>query len=293
MPSADATTVIVGVGYTGRRLLERLDSTQVIGLGRSAPTSETGTRIERIDLDDGVNELPVDLPSNYDVVYTVPPARDHATDVRLENLLALLSPAPAHFVYLSTTGVYGNRDGGIVDETATPAPQSGRAQRRVAAENGLNRWAANAGTAAIVLRVPGIYGPDRLGIERIRQQEAVLREEDANPGNRIHVDDLVSCCIAALDAPAGMYNVGDGDSRSSSWFASEVARQSGLDVPPMVSRAEAEVQFSALRMSFLNESRRLDLTRMREVLRPALKYGDAAYGIRASLPNPAAPGREQ
>ncbi|MDH3746773.1 MAG: hypothetical protein OER97_01095, partial [Gammaproteobacteria bacterium] len=108
---------------------------------------------------------------------------------------------------------------------------------------------------------------------------------DANPGNRIHVDDLVACCVAALAAvvPAGVYNVGDGDDRTSTWFALEVARQLGLEPPPTISRKTAEGTFSTRRLSFLRESRRLDLSKMRNTLKPEMKYSNAEDGIAASL----------
>ena len=137
----------------------------------------------------------------------------------------------------------------------------------------------------VILRVPGIYGPGRLGIDRIQAALPVLEEKDANPGNRIHVYDLATCCIAGLspDVPDGIYNVGDGDHRSGSWFTNEVARQSGLPPPPTISFEEAQKTFSPMRLSFLRESRIVDTTRMREVLGVTPRYADAADGIAASL----------
>ena len=179
----------------------------------------------------------------------------------------------------------GNRDGQVVDEKAEVAPDSKRAGRRVIAEHTLEVYCDEHGVELIVLRVPGIYGPGRLGVDRILSGQPVLNEAEANPGNRIHVDDLVTCCITALadDVPPGIYNVGDGDERSSSWFAGEVARQLDVQAPPTICRATAEREFSPRRLSFLRESRRLDLTRMRDVLKARPKYPDAADGIAASL----------
>ena len=113
----------------------------------------------------------------------------------------------------------------------------------------------------------------------------MITEAEANPGNRIHVDDLVACCITALldDNVTGTFNVGDGDFRTSTWFTKEVARQAGLEVPPEISREEAEATFSARRLSFLGESRRVDTRRMREELGVTPLYTDAADGIRESL----------
>ena len=171
-------------------------------------------------------------------------------------------------MYLSTTGVYGNRGGATVDESTEPRPESDRAARRLSAEQQLTQWCTARKSVAIILRIPGIYGPGRLGLERIREGMPILAEEDANPGNRIHVDDLAACCIAALsdEVPGGVYNVGDGDHRSSTWFTNEVARQANLPPPPTITRAEAEETFSPMRLSFLRESRVVDTTRIRDRL---------------------------
>ena len=110
-------------------------------------------------------------------------------------------------------------------------------------------------------------------------------EAEGSPGNRIHVNDLVTCCVAALDEtiPAGIVNVGDGDHRSSTWFAQEVARQAGLPEPRLIDRTEAELEFSRLRLAFLSSSRIVDTTRMREVLGVTPRYAKPEEGIRASL----------
>lgn len=275
-------TLVVGTGYVGERVLARLPDGEATGLNRTERRAPHP--VHRYDLDaDG--PLPLRLPARYRVLYTVAPAANSAADQRLERFLRQLRPAPACFVYISTTGVYGDRDGQLVGERDEPRPQTARARRRQAAEQALREWGEVTGTRICILRAPGIYGPDRLGVERIRAGIPVLREADATPGNRIHVADLVSCCLAALsDADAGgVFNVGDGDFRSSTAFAQEVALQ--LDLPPLpeVGRAQAEREFSRARLSFLAESRRIDTRRMREVLGVTPRYAQAADGIRASL----------
>ena len=112
-----------------------------------------------------------------------------------------------------------------------------------------------------------------------------MQTDEAPPGNRIHVDDLASCCLQVLDAATipGVYNLGDGDHRSSSWFAKTVADIAGLTAPPEIPMAEATRTFSESRLSFLQESRRLDTSKMREVLGVVPRYEDATDGIRASL----------
>jgi nucleoside-diphosphate-sugar epimerase len=276
-------TLFVGAGYTGARVLERLPD--AIALGRSRAGDQ------RLDLDRD-ERLGIALPAEYAVIYSVPPASDQPGDPRLVRFLALLPHPPSRFVYLSTTGVYGNRDGARVDESSEPRPESARAECRLAAERLLADWCTASGGTAVVLRVPGIYGPGRLGTESIRDAVPVIRDEDANPGNRIHVDDLATCCIAALspDVPDGIYNVGDGDHRSGTWFTGEVARQAGLPPPPAISLAAAQQTFSPMRLSFLRESRVVDTTKMRKVLGVTPKYTNAADGIAASLREESRPG---
>jgi nucleoside-diphosphate-sugar epimerase len=155
-----------------------------------------------------------------------------------------------------------------VTEETPVKPENRSSRPRVDAETRLAEWANAMGCQLVILRAPGIYGPGRLGIERIRAGDGYLEESEANPGNRIHVDDLVDCCVAALrdSTPPGIYNVGDGDHRSATWFADEVARQAGLPGPRKVTRAAAAKEFSPMRLAFLASSRIVDTTRMRTLL---------------------------
>ena len=277
------TTIVVGTGYTGLRLLYRLPATDALGLTRSPPPDSGRHEIRSLELDSAIGAI--ELPPLAQIVYTVPPAADAGRDRRLEAFLAGLSAAPARIVYLSTTGVYGDHGGRTVTEDTPVRPESERAARRVAAENALHTFGNAQGTEITILRVPGIYGPDRLMIERVRDKVPVIDDAQAHPGNRIHVDDLVTACLAAVapGAAVGIFNVGDGDTRTPTWFASEVARQLGWPVPPTITRERAEATWSPVRMSFFRESRVVDTLRMRQVLGVTPRYTDAADGIRASL----------
>lgn len=279
--STDMFTLVTGTGYTGRRVLDLLPADSVLGLSRSAIATDRSVTI--FDLD-SASTLPVTLPARYAVIYTVPPKGD-PPDRRLQRFLSMLMPTPARFIYISTTGVYGDCGGKTVTEATPLNPSNERAERRVAAEALLAEWAGKNQCELLILRAPGIYGPGRLGLERIQARLPVLSEDSANPGNRIHVDDLASCCVAALSssAPAGIYNVGDNDHRSSTWFTGEVARQSGLPAPPEISLEQANREFSAQRLSFMTESRRVDTTKMRSVLGVMPRYANPEDGINASL----------
>jgi nucleoside-diphosphate-sugar epimerase len=275
--------VVVGVGYTGKRVCTLLRSDRVYLVNRS----ELNENLQEfpnhtVDLDSSSLEA-LTLPAPCTVLYTVPP--ESYENARLENFLRNLSSEVHRIVYLSTTGVYGDHGGAVVTEDNAPKPTTNRAQYRLAAENRLLEWGSEKSAEIMVLRVPGIYGPDRLGVSRLAANDAVIREVDANPGNRIHVDDLTACCIAAmtLDAPTGVYNVGDGDYRSSTWFAKTVARLAGMSAPREIAREDALRNFSSRRLSFLAESRQIDISKMRDTLGCVPRYRDAEDGIRASL----------
>jgi len=237
-----------------------------------------------LDLD-RPSTLHFELPPGATIVYTVPPPGEGEGDPRLAGFLDALGGNLQGLVYLSTSGVYGDTGGALVDETANLRPGSGRALRRVAAEHILEAWARTRGGRASILRVPGIYGPHRLPIELITSGQPFIEPGEAPPGNRIHVDDLVTCILAAADRPdaRGVFNVADGSEMSSTDFALETARLCGLPAPPLLSREKASRAMSPGRWSFMCESRRLDSRRMREQLGVQPRYGDPVQGLRASL----------
>lgn len=274
--------VVAGAGYLGRRVLNALPPASAIALGRTDP-GMPGIRHVRFDADgDGA---PLELPSPFGLLYTVPPPPHGKDDPRLQRLLDRLVIPPDRFVYISTTGVYGDRGGRTVTEDDPVKPGTDRARRRVAAEARVTGWCRERNIPCLVLRVPGIYGPGRLGKERLAEGGEVLRDDDAGPGNRIHVDDLAACCLAAMTgrAPAGIYNLGDGDHRPSGAFSRAVARLAGLPAPRTIGLAEAGERWSSMRLSFARESRRVDIRKMREVLGVEPAYDNFEDGIRASL----------
>jgi nucleoside-diphosphate-sugar epimerase len=280
---------IVGCGYTGLRLARRLRALghSVRGFGTRADSLrqivEVGAESALLDLDRVPSLLEFE---GHLVYYSVPPAPSGDRDGRLERLLAHIAGKPRRLIYLSTTGVYGDRGGGGVDEETPPAPKSARAVRRVAAENTLREWAEAHAVSWCILRIPGIYGPGRLPLERLRRRDPAIEPSEATPTNRIHVEDLVTACIAAGcagHADGRIYNVTDGSDDSLTAYLQRVARICSLPPPPLVSRADAERTFSTVSWSFSSESRRVDNRRMIHELGVAPAFQDLDAGIRASL----------
>ena len=275
--------LVAGTGYTGRRVLLALPADRSSGISRSAEAI-SDICIQPLDLDQpGTQTIVVPDPSV--LLYSIPPGDRSENDDRLAAFLKRIAPFPERIVYLSTSGVYGNRNTRQATENDATNPSTPRARRRMAAEQMLEQRCEQEDSELLVLRVPAIYGPERLGLKRLRNGAEILREADSAPGNRIHVDDLVTCCVAAMtgNAPPGIYNVADGDLRSGNWFARTVASLAVLPAPPEISYEEAERSWSEQRMSFIRESRRLDSHKIRTILKVKPRYADAESGILASL----------
>ena len=286
----DRTLVIAGCGYVGRRLAPRLSASwRVVAIARSpgalAELRAIGVEAMFTDLDAIAGPLPGVVGDGAAVAYLAPPPGTGTTDPRLERFLAAMGDArPSVVLYMSTTGVYGNTGGATVDERSPVAPANDRSRRRLAAERAAQAWCAQRDVRCVVLRVPGIYGPDRLPLERLGRGEPAVRPEDSGPGNRIHVDDLVTACVAAVESPAsGVFNVGDGDHASTSEFLLKTASLAGLAPPRLVSLAEARGQVSPGMLEFLVESRRVDTTRIRDELGVIPRHDTLESGIAASL----------
>ena len=284
-----APSLVAGCGYVGRRLATTLvRSRTVVALARSAGSdaglAADGIAGRSVDFDKVEPASLASIADDSGIVYLAPPPPHGDHDARLRRFLAALGDArPAAFVYLSTTGVYGDTRGERVDESSATVPGSERARRRLDAESAARDWCAARGVRFACLRVPGIYGPHRLPLDRLRRGEPALRPEDAGPGNRIHVDDLVSACVAALDRPVdGVINVGDGDHASTTVYLQRVAALAGLPAPRLVTREEATTQIGPGMLEFLVESRRVDTRRMRDELGVVPRH-DLDSGIAASL----------
>ena len=211
------------------------------------------------------------------VLHFAPPPAEGRDDPRTQKLIAALTRAriiPQRFVYISTSGVYGDCAGATVDETRGRRAQSPRARRRVAAEDRLRAWAGGLGVNLSILRAPGIYGETRLPLDRIRQGTPVLTADDDVFTNHIHADDLARATVAALfhGRPNRAYNVtDDAQLKMGAWFDA-VADAHQLPRPPRVSWEEAEQRIAPMLLSFMSESRRLDNARMKRELRVRLRY---------------------
>ena len=285
--------LIVGCGDVGRKIAARLQlrGEPVRCLVRSVESAagllEAGLDAGTVDLD---RQAPAtgDLPDQGQIFYLAPPPASGDRDPRMRRFLAALPPGRRQrIVYISTTGVYGDCAGELVDENRPAIPQTDRARRRHDAEQQLRAWRAAGGGEIVILRVAGIYGPGKLPLERLKKRVPMIEECDAPWTNRIHIDDLATVCEAAMahGVDNEIYNVSDGHPGNMRDYFDRVADRYGLPRAPAISLSEARATLSPGMLSYLGESRRLDNRKMLGQLGVTLRYPDLASGLASCHPD--------
>lgn len=185
--------------------------------------------------------------------------------------------------YLSTTGVYGDRGGAFVDETAPVAPITERARRRAASES---RWLAlqrDRGRPVHVFRLPGIYGPGRSAIEAVRDGNAKRINLPGQFFARIHVEDIAVVLEASMRRPdpGAIYNVADDEPAPQAEVVAHAAALLGVPPPPLQNLDAAGL--SPMARSFYAENRRVRNDRIKRELGVTLRYPTYREGLAAIL----------
>lgn len=179
--------------------------------------------------------------------------------------------------YLSTTGVYGDADGGRVDETTPPAPADDRSVRRLDAEQG---WQALSDKTRI-FRLSGIYGPGRSALDRLKDGSARRIVKPGQVFSRIHVDDIAATLMASIARPdvPGPFNLADAAPSPQADVVAHAARLMGVEPPPEEDFETAEM--SAMLRSFYASSRRVSGEATRRALGVELNYPTYREGLNA------------
>jgi nucleoside-diphosphate-sugar epimerase len=286
MDNVNRNVWIMGCGDIGRRVarLYQQEGIRAIGWVRSDESLQLGLAqgfaMRKGDVDRG-SFFPIFALDEALVYWFMPPQPSGDIDERIRRFLKGVDAAPKRVLLISTTGVYGDCGGRWIDESEPLKPVAARARRRADAEAAVQEWVARFGGESVILRVPGIYSPDRLPLERLQRGEPVVREEEAPWTNRIHADDLAMVCKRAMEAaPSGaIYNATDGHPSTMTDYFNQVADFAGLPRPPQVSMEEAQATMSAGMLSYLQESRRIGNDKLLRELGVTLQCPDLASGL--------------
>ena len=263
---------VFGLGYTAARIATALETRgwDVIATGRDGQLSfddEGGVRLGLADASHVLSSVP---PGGA-------PHQHGGIDPVLDRYGDALS-GKAWLGYLSSTGVYGDTGGAWVDESAP----IGTGRRSARSEADLD-WQA---LHARVFRLPGIYGPGRSVFERVAagtaQRIDMSHERKDQVFSRVHVDDIVSGVVAALDAPVGAYNLADDCPTSQNLLIEEACRLMRRAPPPLLTLAQANL--SPMARGFYAENRRVANGKAKRVLGWVPAYPDYRAGLRHMAP---------
>lgn len=275
-----------GLGYSARRLALGLiaDGWRVAGTAREEGSvgELEGLGIEAVlfDRQRPLKNAHTLLEGATHVLSSVPP--DETGDPVLDLHGEALKDLRGQFQwmgYLSTTGVYGNRDGGLVDEGDTLEPTSTRARRRATAES---RWRD---LGAHAFRLAGIYGPGRSVLDDVRAGRARRIDKPGHVFSRIHVDDIAQVLRASMDKPnpGSIYNVCDNEPAPPMEVVSYACELLGVEPPPVQTFARAEKDMSAMARTFWADNKRVDNSRIKQELGVELLYSGYRQGLAAIL----------
>jgi len=269
---------VFGLGFSGGAIARRAKAAgwSVAGTVRGGDKAQQ-LAAEGIEthLFDGTVPLPARaLDGSSHVLCTIAPGT--AGDPALRTCAPLLREA-RWLGYLSTTGVYGNHDGGWVDETTPPNPGQPRSVERLAAERA---WQA---MGATLFRLPGIYGPGRSAIDQVKAGTARRIDKPGQVFSRIHVEDIATTVLAAITrpSPGAIYNVADDLPAPNAEVIAYACELLALPAPPLVPWDEIASTLSAMARSFYAENRRVRNDRIKHELGVTLRYPTYREGLRA------------
>lgn len=259
--------LIFGLGYTAKRIKAQLARNDNGGWHVRA-TGRDGD----VDFADNV-AVRAALSEASHVLSSVPPSRETGEDAVLATYGDALSGK--WLGYLSSTGVYGDAGGAWVDESA-PTVGFGGKGRRTARSDADAQWLE---IGARVFRLPGIYGPGRSALDRVRDGKARRIDLPEQVFSRVHVDDIASGVVAALTggAPAGAYNLSDDLPCSQNTVIEEACRLLGVDPPALQTLDEANL--SPMARGFYAENRRVANGKAKRVLGWMPKYPTYQDGL--------------
>ncbi len=256
--------LIFGLGYTAKRIRTSLKT-----LGWSVDATGSAGNVDFEDTQ-GVSDT---IEKATHILSSVPPSRETGGDPVLDaygdNLQGRV------LFYLSSTGVYGDQEGAWVDESTATVAETGAGRRNARAEAD-KAWLE---LGARVFRLPGIYGPGRSALDRVRAGKARRIDLPGQVFSRCHVDDITSGVVAALiqNAPPGAYNLGDDLPASGNAVTEYACQLLGIEPPPLETLEEANL--SEMARGFYTENRRVANGKAKRVLGWEPKYPTYVEGL--------------
>lgn len=277
------TLLCLGAGYSARALARTLlpQGWRVLGTTR---TPDKAVPLETLGLEPliwpGTGPLPALAEATHLLISAAPGPDGDPVLAALSDEIAQRAPQLDWVGYLSTTGVYGDRQGGWVDESTPLTPSTARGQARVRAEA---QWQEIPGLPLHIFRLAGIYGPGRGPFAKVRAGTARRIVKPGQVFSRAHVEDIARVLAASIARPdpGAVYNVCDDDPAPPEDVIAEAARLLGLPIPP--AEDFDTVEMTPMARSFYAESKKVSNARIKRDLGVRLRYPSYREGLAALL----------
>ena len=281
--------ILAGSGYLGESIIAECNAIKnifnIIELCRSIKNNRPEVRTIQIDFDKIVSDM--SYVEDSVIVYMAPPDAVSLKDTRLTKFLNnIRNYKIKKIIYISTSGVYGNCNGNIVNEKNQLNPLTDRAKRRADAETQIQKFCIRKNIGGIIFRVPGIYGRNRLPIKRVKERDPLIKIGESRTTNLIHVSDLTRLVIKAIELTnkeTEIINVSDGKAVKTTQYYEIIYKALNIKPPEYISYEQAMSMYDEKRASFLKESRVLDVTKMKQLFPGCIKYEKLEDGIKESL----------
>ena len=277
--------LILGYGYCGYYLAQELlkHDQQVTALSRhlNPELKLPGLRHLLHDLNQPFNWI----ESNTIIYYLIPPPSHGEKDSFLSQCLSHSVINAKKVIYFGSSGVYGNHQGDWVNEQSTCLIDNSRQLRRLDAEQQWLSYCNQNSIQPILLRVAGIYGPQRLPIEAAKAQTPIIEKDKAPYTNHIYVRDLaaISYLLAQCRTPHSLYNIADGAPQPMGTIQQQVAKALGIKPAPYESWQNAWERASSMKREFMQGSKRLQIDRLKQSLGSNLSLSSLSDAIQHSL----------
>ena len=281
--------ILAGSGYLGESIIAEYNiiknTFNIIELCRSIKNNRPEVKTIQIDFDKITNDM--SYVEGSVIVYMAPPDTVNLKDTRLSKFLNNISNYEIKkLIYISTSGVYGDCNGNIVNEKNQLNPLTDRAKRRADAETQIQNFCMRKNIGGIIFRVPGIYGRNRLPIKRVKERDPLIKIEESRTTNLIHVSDLTRLIIKAVELTNNeteIINVSDGKAVKTTKYYEIIYKSLNIKLPEYISYEQAISMYDQKRASFLKESRVLDVSKMKQLFPDCIKYENLEDGIKESL----------
>jgi len=273
---------LIGNGYVCNFITAKFSSKyDFVGICRSKKDNCAHNYSVDVSNDNGVLKEIIDKDGY--VVYLAPPQNKGLKDKILVKFLSSIDKKKiVKIIYISTSGVYGDRKDALVSENEKIMPLTERAQRRADAEYQIK----NSGIKYTILRVPGIYGKGRLPLKRVNDRLPLIKNEICKHTNLINAKDLSNIIIQTLtnnNTDNIIMNVSDGTPIKTTEYYLHIYDQLNMKYPEFIDYEKANKTYDSKRKSFINESRILDVSLMNEIFPDIIEYKDIKEGIKDSL----------